>query len=278
MTRAELIQQIKIKKSFLCVGLDTDITKIPEHLLAEEDPIYAFNKAIIEATADLCVAYKPNIAFYESYGIKGWQSLQKTWKALPKDCLSIADAKRGDIGNTSKMYAQAFFDEQQSGLGFDSITIAPYMGKDSVTPFLDFDGKWAIVLALTSNEGSLDFQNFQNISGLQLFEQVIDKVNTWGTIENLMYVVGATRGEGFIKIREHAPDHFLLVPGVGAQGGSLQDVCQYGMNKDCGLLVNSTRGIIYASKGLDFAERAREEALKLQQEMEVELINVGIIS
>ncbi|MEJ5089756.1 orotidine 5'-phosphate decarboxylase [compost metagenome] len=278
MTRAELIQQIKIKKSFLCVGLDTDITKIPEHLLAEEDPIYAFNKAIIEATADLCVAYKPNIAFYESYGIKGWQSLQKTWKALPKDCLSIADAKRGDIGNTSKMYAQAFFDEQQSGLGFDSITIAPYMGKDSVTPFLDFDGKWAIVLALTSNEGSLDFQNFQNISGLQLFEQVIDKVNTWGTIENLMYVVGATRGEGFIKIREHAPDHFLLVPGVGAQGGSLQDVCQYGMNKDCGLLVNSTRGIIYASKGLDFAERAREEALKLQQEMEVELINAGIIS
>ncbi|WP_447767241.1 orotidine-5'-phosphate decarboxylase [Sphingobacterium faecium] len=278
MTRAELIQQIKIKKSFLCVGLDTDITKIPEHLLAEEDPIYAFNKAIIEATADLCVAYKPNIAFYESYGIKGWQSLQKTWKALPKDCLSIADAKRGDIGNTSKMYAQAFFDEQQSGLGFDSITIAPYMGKDSVTPFLDFDGKWAIVLALTSNEGSLDFQNFQNISGLQLFEQVIDKVNTWGTIENLMYVVGATRGEGFIKIREHAPDHFLLVPGVGAQGGSLQDVCQYGMNKDCGLLVNSTRGIIYASKGLDFADRAREEALKLQQEMEVELINAGIIS
>ncbi len=278
MTRAELIQQIKIKKSFLCVGLDTDITKIPEHLLAEEDPIYAFNKAIIESTADLCVAYKPNIAFYESYGIKGWQSLQKTWKALPKDCLSIADAKRGDIGNTSKMYAQAFFDEQQSGLGFDSITIAPYMGKDSVTPFLDFDGKWAIVLALTSNEGSLDFQNFQNISGLQLFEQVIDKVNTWGTIENLMYVVGATRGEGFIKIREHAPDHFLLVPGVGAQGGSLQDVCQYGMNKDCGLLVNSTRGIIYASKGLDFAERAREEALKLQQEMEVELINAGIIS
>ncbi|GEM64812.1 orotidine 5'-phosphate decarboxylase [Sphingobacterium faecium NBRC 15299] len=278
MTRAELIQQIKIKKSFLCVGLDTDITKIPEHLLAEEDPIYAFNKAIIEATADLCVAYKPNIAFYESYGIKGWQSLQKTWKALPKDCLSIADAKRGDIGNTSKMYAQAFFDEQQSGLGFDSITIAPYMGKDSVTPFLDFDGKWAIVLALTSNEGSLDFQNFQNTSGLQLFEQVIDKVNTWGTIENLMYVVGATRGEGFIKIREHAPDHFLLVPGVGAQGGSLQDVCQYGMNKDCGLLVNSTRGIIYASKGLDFADRAREEALKLQQEMEVELINAGIIS
>ena len=278
MTRAELIQQIKIKKSFLCVGLDTDITKIPEHLLAEEDPIYAFNKAIIHATADLCVAYKPNIAFYESYGIKGWQSLQKTWAALPKDCLSIADAKRGDIGNTSKMYAQAFFDEKQSGLGFDSITIAPYMGKDSVTPFLDFDGKWAIVLALTSNEGSLDFQNFQNISGLQLFEQVIDKVNTWGTIENLMYVVGATRGEGFITIREHAPDHFLLVPGVGAQGGSLQDVCQYGMNKDCGLLVNSTRGIIYASKGLDFAEKAREEALKLQQEMELELIKAGMIS
>lgn len=278
MTRAELIQQIKIKKSFLCVGLDTDITKIPEHLLAEEDPIYTFNKAIIDATSDLCVAYKPNIAFYESYGIKGWQSLQKTWEALPKDCLSIADAKRGDIGNTSKMYAQAFFDEEQSGLGFDSITIAPYMGNDSVTPFLDFDGKWAIVLALTSNIGSLDFQNFKDESGLQLFEQVIDKVNTWGTIDNLMYVVGATRGEGFIKIREHAPDHFLLVPGVGAQGGSLQDVCQYGMNKDCGLLVNSTRGIIYASKGLDFAEKAREEAVKLQQEMEAELIKAGIIS
>lgn len=277
MTRQELIEQIKTKRSFLCVGLDTDITKIPEHLLGEEDPIFEFNKAIIEATEDLCVAYKPNIAFYESYGVKGWQSLQKTWEALPKNCFSIADAKRGDIGNTSKMYAQAFFDEQVSGMSFDSITIAPYMGKDSVTPFLDFDNKWAIVLALTSNEGSKDFQNFSNNENKQLFEEVIDKVNTWGTPDNLMYVVGATRGEGFIKIREHAPEHFLLVPGVGAQGGSLQDVCQYGMNKDCGLLVNSTRGIIYASKGKDFAEKAREEAIKLQQEMETELIKANII-
>ncbi|RKO72850.1 orotidine-5'-phosphate decarboxylase [Sphingobacterium puteale] len=278
MTRAELIHQIKEKRSFLCVGLDTDLTKIPEHLLDDEDPIYSFNKAIIDATADLCVAYKPNIAFYECYGLKGWQSLQKTWAALPKDCFSIADAKRGDIGNTSGRYAMAFFDESNSGLGFDSITIAPYMGKDSVTPFLDFKDKWAIVLALTSNEGSLDFQNFENKEGLQLFEQVIDKVSTWGNIDNLMYVVGATRGEGFIKIRQHAPEHFLLVPGVGAQGGSLEDVCKYGMNKDCGLLVNSTRGIIYASKGRDFAERAREEALKLQKEMEIELLKAGIIS
>lgn len=278
MTRAELIHQIKAKRSFLCVGLDTDLTKIPEHLLDDEDPIYSFNKAIIDATADLCVAYKPNIAFYECYGIKGWQSLQKTWAALPKDCFSIADAKRGDIGNTSGRYAMAFFDEKTSGLGFDSITIAPYMGKDSVTPFLEFKDKWAIVLALTSNEGSLDFQNFENKAGVQLFEQVIDKVNTWGTPDNLMYVVGATRGEGFIKIREHAPDHFLLVPGVGAQGGSLEDVCKFGMNKDCGLLVNSTRGIIYASRERDFAERAREEALALQKEMEVELLKAGIIS
>ncbi|WP_426791929.1 orotidine-5'-phosphate decarboxylase [Sphingobacterium sp. WOUb80] len=278
MTRAELIHQIKAKRSFLCVGLDTDLTKIPEHLLDNEDPIYSFNKAIIDATADLCVAYKPNIAFYECYGIKGWQSLKKTWAALPKDCFSIADAKRGDIGNTSGRYAMAFFDEKTSGLGFDSITIAPYMGKDSVTPFLEFNDKWAIVLALTSNEGSLDFQNFENKEGLQLFEQVIDKVNTWGTPDNLMYVVGATRGEGFIKIREHAPDHFLLVPGVGAQGGSLEDVCKFGMNKDCGLLVNSTRGIIYASNGRDFAERAREEAIILQKEMEVELLKAGIIS
>lgn len=277
MTRAELIQQIKEKKSFLCVGLDTDITKIPEHLLAEEDPIFAFNKAIIEATEDLCVAYKPNIAFYESYGITGWTALQKTWEILPTNCFSIADAKRGDIGNTSKMYAQAFFDQTLSGMSFDSITIAPYMGKDSVTPFLEFEGKWAIVLALTSNEGSKDFQNFSNTHDKQLFEEVIDKVNTWGTPENIMYVVGATRGEAFTKIREHAPEHFLLVPGVGAQGGSLADVCKYGMNRDCGLLVNSTRGIIYASNGKDFAEKAREEAFRLQQEMERELIKAEVI-
>lgn len=277
MKREELIQQIKDKRSFLCVGLDTDITKIPEHLLSDEDPIYSFNKAIIEATEDLCVAYKPNIAFYESYGVNGWMSLKKTWQSIPENCFSIADAKRGDIGNTSKMYAQAFFDQAISGMSFDSITIAPYMGKDSVTPFLDFKDKWAIVLALTSNEGSKDFQNFKNSSDKQLFEEVIDKVNTWGSIDNLMYVVGATRGELFLEIRKHAPDHFLLVPGVGAQGGSLKEVCKYGMNKDCGLLVNSTRGIIYASKGKDFAEKAREEAIKLQKEMELELIEAGII-
>lgn len=277
MTRAELVRTIKAKKSFLCVGLDTDITKIPEHLLDDEDPIFSFNKAIVEATADLCVAYKPNIAFYECYGVKGWQSLQKTWEILPKDCFSIADAKRGDIGNTSAMYAQAFFDEKVSGLGFDSITIAPYMGQDSVTPFLDIPNKWAIVLALTSNVGSKDFQNFSDASGEQLFESVLQKVGEWGTVDNTMFVVGATRGDAFLQVRKHAPDHFLLVPGVGAQGGSLRDVCQYGMNADCGLLVNSTRGIIYASKGLDFAERARAEALILQQEMEAELVKAGII-
>lgn len=277
MDRATLIRQIKDKKSFLSVGLDTDLTKIPPHLLEEEDPIYAFNKAIIEATADLCVAYKPNIAFYESYGLAGWQALQKTCAILPRECFSIADAKRGDIGNTAKMYAQAFFDADVSGFDFDSITVAPYMGRDSVEPFLSFEGKWAIVLALTSNPGSQDFQNFEDCSGKLLFEEVIDKVNTWGSADNLMYVVGATRGEAFLKVRAHAPDHFLLVPGVGAQGGSLQDVCRYGMNKDCGLLVNSTRAIIYASQGRDFAERAREEALKLQREMQAELEKAGVI-
>ncbi|MFZ4260576.1 orotidine-5'-phosphate decarboxylase [Sphingobacterium sp. HJSM2_6] len=277
MTKQGLIDLIKAKKSFLCVGLDTDIKKIPAHLLDEEDPIFSFNKAIIEATSDLCVAYKPNIAFFESYGVKGWEALRKTSELIPSDCFSIADAKRGDIGNTSTRYAEAFFNPEVSGLNFDSITIAPYMGKDSVTPFLEYPGKWAIVLALTSNAGSLDFQNFTNAAGKQLFEEVIDKVNTWGTTENLMYVVGATRGEAFLKIREHAPDHFLLVPGVGAQGGSLADVCRYGMNKDCGLLVNSTRAIVYASQGKDFAEKAREEALKLQLEMQEQLEIHGII-
>ncbi|MCC2598147.1 orotidine-5'-phosphate decarboxylase [Sphingobacterium sp. FBM7-1] len=277
MTRAALIQQIKTKKSFLCVGLDTDIAKIPQHLLDDEDPIFSFNKAIIEATEDLCVAYKPNIAFYECYGAKGWQSLQKTWEILPKECLSIADAKRGDIGNTSTRYAKAFFDQEVSGLGFDAITIAPYMGSDSVVPFLDIAEKWSIVLALTSNPGSKDFQNFRNEVGVELFEYVLDKVKEWGTPDNTMFVVGATRGEAFTKVRQRVPDHFLLVPGVGAQGGSLQEVCQYGMNKDCGLLVNSTRGIIYASDGKDFAERAREEALKLQQEMQIELERAGLI-
>lgn len=277
MTRTELVRQIKTKKSFLCVGLDTDMTKIPVHLLDDEDPIFSFNKAIIEATEDLCVAYKPNIAFYECYGVKGWQSLQKTWEILPKSCLRIADAKRGDIGNTSTRYAKAFFDEEVSGLGFDALTIAPYMGNDSVTPFLNIADKWSIVLALTSNPGSKDFQNFTNASGVELFEYVLDKVKIWGTPENTMFVVGATRGEGFLKVRRHVPDHFLLVPGVGVQGGSLQEVCQYGMNKECGLLVNSTRGIIYASDGRDFAERAREEALKLQQQMQIELEKAEII-
>jgi len=271
MTRNELIAQIKAKKSFLCVGLDTDIDKIPSHLLDCEDPVFAFNKQIVEATADLCVAYKPNTAFYECRGAAGWRSLQKTWAILPKNCLSIADAKRGDIGNTSKMYARAFFDERASGLGFDAVTVAPYMGRDSVRPFLDVEGKWTIVLALTSNDGSRDFQDFERTDGTQLFEHVLDTVNAWGTPENTMYVVGATRGEAFRKIRARAPDHFLLVPGVGAQGGSLREVCRYGMNRDCGLLVNSTRGIIYASSGRDFAEKAREEALKLQQEMADEL-------
>src|SRR5690606_19884936 len=209
-------------------------------LLEFEDPVFEFNKRIIEATADLCVAYKPNIAFYDSQGLKGWESLQKTWEILPKDCFSIADAKRGDIGNTAHMYAKAFFDESVSGLGFDSITVAPYMGKDSVMPFLEFESKCAIVLALTSNEGSADFQNIKDKEGVELFEHVLLKANQWGNSENLMYVVGATRGESFKTIRKHAPDHFLLVPGVGAQGGSLSDVCHFGMNRDCGLLVNST--------------------------------------
>lgn len=278
MTRNELIHQIKTKRSFLCVGLDTDVDKLPRHLLDHEDPVFEFNRQIIAATADLCVAYKPNIAFYESRGVAGWESLQKTWAALPKDCLSIADAKRGDIGNTSKMYAKAFFEQQTSGLGFDAITIAPYMGHDSVKPFLEFEGKWGIVLALTSNAGGLDFQIGRDEAGQQLFEQVIQKTNTWGDVSNLMYVVGATRGEAFATIRKHAPNHFLLVPGVGAQGGSLREVCEYGMNAECGLLVNVTRSIIYASAGQDFAEKARAEALLLQQQMERELVAKGIIA
>ncbi len=277
MNREQLIRTIKEKKSFLCVGLDTDIEKIPTHLLDQEDPVFAFNQAIIDATSDLCVAYKPNTAFYESRGVVGWESLRKTWAYLPEDCLSIADAKRGDIGNTSNMYAKAFFDEKASGMGFDALTVAPYMGNDSVSPFLAYPGKWTIVLALTSNQGGLDFQLSQDSqSGLQLYQQVISKVNTWGSPDNTMYVVGATRGELFREIRRFAADHFLLVPGVGAQGGSLEEVCRYGMNQDIGLLVNATRSIIYASNGRDFAEKAREEALALQQEMEKILIESGI--
>lgn len=277
MTRDHLIQQIKQKKSFLCVGLDPDLDKLPPHLLEEEDPIFTFNKAIIEATEDICVAYKPNIAFYECYGARGWESLRKTNEIIPSSILAIADAKRGDIGNTAQRYAKAFFEKESAGFSFDALTIAPYMGKDSVQPFLEFENKWAIVLALTSNEGSLDFQFFENEHKEKLFEKVLQTANTWGTEENLMYVVGATRGENFSLIRKHAPDHFLLVPGVGAQGGSLAEVCKYGMAKDGGLLVNSTRGIIYASKGKDFAEKAREKALELQKEMEIELEKAGII-
>jgi len=274
MNREQLIAQIKIKKSFLCVGLDTDITLIPEFLLDYEDPVLEFNKRIIEATHDLCIAYKPNSAFYESRGLEGWKSLIETSKHIPSSCLGIIDAKRGDIGNTSSMYAKAFFDPESSGMNFDAITIAPYMGSDSVKPFLAFQGKWVILLALTSNEGGKDFQ-FIETGTCRLFENVIQKANTWAGNDRMMYVVGATRGEEFLNIRKYAPDHFLLVPGVGAQGGSLQDVCKYGLSESCGLIVNSSRSIIYASSGEDFAERAREEAKKLQSEMAEILGGIG---
>lgn len=278
MNRTELIAQIRNKKSFLCVGLDTDIDLIPEHLLEHEHPVLEFNKRIIDATRDLCVAYKPNSAFYEYRGLKGWADLIETSKYIPHDCLGIIDAKRGDIGNTSHMYARAFFDKDSSGMDFDAVTIAPYMGADSVTPFLVFPDKWVVLLALTSNHGSADFQfNKFSEDGGMLFESVIKKANNWAGPDRMMYVVGATRGEEFLRIRKHAPDHFLLVPGVGAQGGSLEEVVEYGMNSECGLLVNSSRSIIYASRGKDFAEKAREEALKLQQKMERILIEREMI-
>ena len=270
MNRQQLINEIFTKKSFLCVGLDTDINKIPEHLKKEEDPIFAFNKAIIDATAPYCVAYKPNLAFYECYGLKGMIAFEKTIKYLKENHPNhfiIADAKRGDIGNTSKMYAQTFFEEYN----LDSVTVAPYMGEDSVKPFLEYDSKWVILLALTSNKGSHDFQLTEDKQGERLFEKVLKKSQEWGTTENLMYVVGATQGKMFEDIRRIAPNHFLLVPGVGAQGGSLQEVCKYGMTKDCGLLVNSSRGIIYASKDEDFAEIAAQKAKELQLEMASEL-------
>lgn len=270
MNRQQLIHQIFTKKTFLCVGLDTDISKIPEHLKNETDPIFAFNKAIIDATAPYCVAYKPNLAFYESYGLKGMMAFEKTIQYLKNHYPThfiIADAKRGDIGNTSKMYAQTFFEEYD----LDSVTVAPYMGEDSVKPFLEYNGKWVILLALTSNKGSHDFQLTEDKSGERLFEKVLKKSQEWGTPENLMYVVGATQGRMFEDIRRIAPEHFLLVPGVGAQGGSLQEVCKYGMTKDCGLLVNSSRGIIYAGKGTDFAEAAARKAREMQEEMAVEL-------
>lgn len=272
MTKQELINQIKLKQSFLCVGLDTDLSKIPTYLLKEKDPIFEFNKQIIDATHDLCVAYKPNLAFYEVYGSKGWDSLQKTIEYIPKDIFTIADAKRGDIGNTSSMYAKAFFEN----LNFDSITVAPYMGADSVVPFLEFKNKWVILLALTSNKGADDFQFFEG-ENEQLFEKVLKKSKEWGSDENLMYVVGATRPEMFAEIRKIVPNSFLLVPGVGAQGGELSEVCRYGMNKDCGLLINSSRGIIYAGKDVGFAKKSRDEALKIQKEMAILLNKFKII-
>ena len=275
MDKKAIIEQIKAKRSVLCVGLDTDLEKIPPHLLKEQDPVFAFNKAIIDATAAYTVAYKPNIAFYESMGVQGWVSLEKTIQYLDKsypEIFTIADAKRGDIGNTSKMYAKAFFEN----MNFDSVTVAPYMGVDSVTPFLAFEDKWAIVLALTSNKGGLDFQKIKGGNGKPLFKQVLETSKNWGTDANMMYVVGATRAEQLAEIRRIIPNHFLLVPGVGAQGGNLQDVAKYGMNADCGLLVNSSRAIIYAGNDLDFAEKAKIEAQKLQQEMAVILAKSGI--
>ncbi|MCT4581859.1 MAG: orotidine-5'-phosphate decarboxylase [Flavobacteriales bacterium] len=264
MNYKELVDQIRSKKTFLCVGLDSDLDRIPVHLLEKEDPIFEFNKAIIDATKDLCVAYKPNIAFYEAMGPKGWESLQKTIEYIPKDCFTIADAKRGDIGNTSKMYAKTFFEYYS----FDSVTVAPYMGRDSVSPFLEFDNKWVILLAATSNVGGEDFQYHQLSKGNQLFEEVIETSKQWGNEQNLMYVVGATRPEVFKKIRKIAPKSFLLVPGVGAQGGSLKEVCANGLTNDIGLLVNSSRGIIYADNTKNFANIARQKALEIQQEME----------
>lgn len=266
MTKQELVDNIRRKQSFLCVGLDTDLKKIPQHLLQEEDPIFAFNKAIIDATAPYTVAYKPNLAFYECFGLKGWVAFEKTIAYLQAhypDQFIIADAKRGDIGNTSAMYARCFFEET----GVDSITVAPYMGEDSVTPFLQYDGKWVILLALTSNKGSHDFQFTTDSNGNRLFEKVLRTSSQWASEEQMMYVVGATQGRLFEDIRKIVPNHFLLVPGVGAQGGSLQDVCQYGMNKDCGLLVNSSRGIIYADNTENFATIAAEKARELQEEM-----------
>lgn len=275
MTRQELIQNIKAKRSFLCVGLDTDLKKVPQHLLSEEDPIFAFNKAIIDATAQYCVAYKPNLAFYEAFGVKGLMAFEKTVKYIQEnypDQFIIADAKRGDIGNTSAMYARTFFEEYN----LDSVTVAPYMGEDSVTPFLGYDGKWVILLALTSNKGSHDFQLTESTEGEKLFQQVLRKSQEWANNEQMMYVVGATQGKAFEEIRKIVPSHFLLVPGVGAQGGSLSEVCKYGMTDECCLLVNSSRAIIYADNTENFAQAAAEAAKAVQMEMAVELDNRGI--
>lgn len=266
MTKQTLFENIRRKASFLCVGLDTDLQKIPPHLLKEDDPIFAFNKAIIDATAPYCIAYKPNLAFYECYGVKGWMAFEKTVRYVREhypDQFIIADAKRGDIGNTSAMYARTFFEETE----VDALTIAPYMGEDSVTPFLGYAGKWVILLALTSNKGSHDFQLTDDACGEKLFERVLRKSQQWGNNEQMMYVVGATQGRMFENIRRIAPNHFLLVPGVGAQGGSLEEVCRYGMNKTCGLIVNSSRAILYADRTEAFAEAARREAQAVQEQM-----------
>ncbi len=275
MTRQELIQNIKAKRSFLCVGLDTDLKKIPAHLLNEEDPIFAFNKAIIDATAAYCVAYKPNLAFYEAFGVKGLMAFEKTVKYIQEnypDQFIIADAKRGDIGNTSAMYARTFFEEYN----LDSVTVAPYMGEDSVTPFLGYDGKWVILLALTSNKGSHDFQLTESTDGEKLFQKVLRKSQEWAGNDQMMYVVGATQGQAFEEIRKIVPDHFLLVPGVGAQGGSLSEVCKYGMTQECCLLVNSSRAIIYADNTENFANAAAEAAKAVLQEMAAELDSKGL--
>lgn len=263
MNRENLIAEIKTKKSFLCVGLDTDIDLIPKHLLDFDDPIFEFNKRIIDATKDYCVAYKPNIAFYECLGSKGWDALKKTLDYIPKNIFTIADAKRGDIGNTSRYYAKTFFEY----LDFDAVTISPYMGEDSITPFLEFKDKWVIVLALTSNKGALDFQFMTDHKGQKLYEKVLQTTAKWGTPKNLMYVVGATRAEGIGQVRKNVPDHFFLVPGIGAQGGSLSDVARFGWNKDCGLLVNASRSILYASNGDDFALKAGSKAKEIRYEM-----------
>lgn len=266
MERAHLVEQIRRKKSYLCIGLDSDIEKIPNHLKSLDDPVFEFNKAIIDATADLAVAYKPNTAFYESRGTSGWQSLAKTIQYLNRsypEIFTIADAKRGDIGNTSKMYATAFLEE----LEFDAVTVAPYMGEDSVSPFLRLNNKWVILLALTSNAGALDFQFTEDKTGKKLFEHVLDKSRSWGTADNMMYVVGATKAEHLKKIRKIIPNHFLLIPGVGAQGGSLEKVTEYGMIDDYGLLVNSSRGIIFADNSEKFADAAREKATEIQAQM-----------
>jgi orotidine-5'-phosphate decarboxylase len=278
MNKQQLFEQIKAKKSFLCVGLDTDIQKIPEFLTADNnDSIFRFNQAIVDATADYCVAYKPNLAFYESLGLEGWQALEKTVDYIREkypEQFIIADAKRGDIGNTSSMYARTFF----STMDFDAVTVAPYMGEDSVTPFLSYENKWVILLALTSNKGAFDFQFTEDAqTGEQLFEKVLKTSQQWANTDNLMYVVGATRADMLLEVRKLVPDHFLLVPGVGAQGGSLQEVAKYGMNESCGLLVNSSRQIIYASSGKDFADAAQAEAKRVQQEMEVILREAALI-